>query len=206
MSNKLKVLVLVFLAAAAAYVFVFQKQAGISEDSTAKSESMAEATQRIKIKVPHNVKTVAVTAVPKAKTTFKPKPKAETKVVEVKTEPKKVETVSSEPAKPKVEPTPVVKTETAKKPVDTKSYVVNMASFTARSDADSLKRKISGKGYLCYVTTFNKDGTTWYRVRVGFYSSYDEGKKYARILSEKFSAPDAWVTRPTSAELSKYAR
>lgn len=57
---------------------------------------------------------------------------------------------------------------TAAKPVPQPSgYLVQVASYSNRKDADSLKAKLVAKGYAAVVTETVIGDKTWYRVRIG---------------------------------------
>lgn len=79
------------------------------------------------------------------------------------------------PAQPAAPPQPVVaapkKTETAPPPVkpaaQPSGYVVQVASYSNRKDADTLKSRLSAQGYAASVSEVTLEGTTWYRVRIG---------------------------------------
>lgn len=148
------------------------------------------------------------------------------KLTEVKPVSKPLPPVAKKPA-PASKPTPKA-TPTAKKPVEKATapapspvrqakkakteaaptggnWVVNVASFTDNASAKSLSTKLTKGGYLSYTTEFMKDGTQWYRVRVGFFTSKDRAKNTADQIKSKYKHT-GWITTATSAEKQKYLK
>jgi len=54
--------------------------------------------------------------------------------------------------------------------------------------------------HLVYVTDFEKDGTQWYRLRLGFFADEREALRAAGILRRYF--PDAWIERVSQDEVA----
>lgn len=46
-------------------------------------------------------------------------------------------------------------------------FVVQVASYSNRKDADGLRSRLSAKGYAAVVSETTLEGKTWYRVRIG---------------------------------------
>lgn len=86
------------------------------------------------------------------------------------------------------------------------NYVVSVASFREESKARVLKAKLSKAGYKAYVTSTVKDGTTWYRVRCGFFDGYSEATRLKDKLVKQYFVKGAWVDRPTRAEVAEFAK
>ncbi len=70
-------------------------------------------------------------------------------------EPQKTEPAQTAP-KPSTKPAP--------KP---SGYVVQVASYSNRKDADTLRSRLSSRGYAAKVSETTLEGKTWYRVRIG---------------------------------------
>jgi septal ring-binding cell division protein DamX len=86
----------------------------------------------------------------------------------------------SETAKPGNEKSPA----SAEKPArqDSSGFTVQVASSTLKSEAESMRSKLAGKGYNVFITESNQgDKGTWYRVRIGRRLEQDA----ARELSSK---------------------
>jgi len=49
----------------------------------------------------------------------------------------------------------------------TKSWIIQLASFTAKENAQSLQNTVVKMGYTSTIETTNTAGTTYYRVRIG---------------------------------------
>jgi cell division septation protein DedD len=69
-------------------------------------------------------------------------------------------------------------------------YVVQVAAVQKRAEANTIARRLSGKGYPAFVTTSGSN----FRVRVGKYPNRREAETVAnRLEREELIAP--WVTR-----------
>jgi cell division septation protein DedD len=68
-----------------------------------------------------------------------------------------------------------------------------VAATKQRSEADSIARRLTGKGYPAFVTT-PTSGPTMFRVRVGKYKDRREAETVARRL-EREEQFKPWVTR-----------
>ncbi len=53
---------------------------------------------------------------------------------------------------------------------------------------------------VIYITDFEKDGTVWHRLRLGFFDSEREANRVAGTLRRYF--PDAWIDRASTEEVS----
>lgn len=64
-------------------------------------------------------------------------------------------------------------------------YTVQVASYSLRSEAETVKNKLAGKGYNASVVESNQgDKGTWYRVRVGKHLEQDAAKELAGKLGK----------------------
>jgi cell division septation protein DedD len=72
-------------------------------------------------------------------------------------------------------------------------YAVQVAAVNARGEADTIARRLAGKGYSAYVEV-PKGSTSVFRVRVGTFKTRREAQTVADKLKkeEKFKP---WVTR-----------
>ncbi len=84
-------------------------------------------------------------------------------------------------------------------------YAVSVASFSAKSKADALKKKLNKSGYSAYIADFTLKGKKWYRVRVGFYKSEDDAYVAKTKIEKKYNTKGAWVVKPTRAERSAHS-
>jgi len=74
-------------------------------------------------------------------------------------------------------------------------FVVQVAAVRQRTEADSIRGRLSKKGYPAFVTTASTPGApTTYRVRVGKYPSRHEADSVAAKL-EREEQFKPWVTR-----------
>jgi cell division septation protein DedD len=76
---------------------------------------------------------------------------------------------------------------------DRSGYAVQVAAVNAKSEADSIATRLSGKGYAAYVEN-PKGSQKMFRVRVGTFKTRSEATTVANKLKkeEKFNP---WVTR-----------
>jgi DedD protein len=73
-------------------------------------------------------------------------------------------------------------------------FVVQVAAVKARSEADTIAKRLSSKGFPSYVTTPGPGAAHVYRVRVGKYTDRREAESVARRL-EKEEQFKPWITR-----------
>ncbi len=76
-------------------------------------------------------------------------------------------------------------------------FVVQVAAYRQRAEADSVARRLAARGYPSFVTTVTSGGTgsqAFYRVRVGTYGSLREAEAVARRL-EKEEQFRPWIDR-----------
>jgi DedD protein len=73
-------------------------------------------------------------------------------------------------------------------------FVVQVAAVKARSEADTIAKRLSSKGFPSYVTTPGPGTAHVYRVRVGKYTDRREAETVARRL-EKEEQFKPWITR-----------
>lgn len=68
---------------------------------------------------------------------------------------------------------------------DANTYTVQLSSHSLKSEAESLKNKLAGKGYSAYIAESNLGSKgTWYRVRVGKGLEQDAAKELAGKLGK----------------------
>lgn len=73
--------------------------------------------------------------------------------------------------------------ETAKPAPQASGYVVQVASFNSRKDADALKAKLAAKGYAAAISETNlNDKGTWFRVRIGRHLDKEAATQIANQL------------------------
>jgi cell division protein FtsN len=67
-------------------------------------------------------------------------------------------------------------------------------AVNARAEADTVARRLSGKGYPAFVTTIGTGANVTYRVRVGKYDTQREAEAVSsRLQKEEQFKP--WVTK-----------
>ncbi len=88
-------------------------------------------------------------------------------------------------------------------PAAEKPYVINAASFQSEETAKAMTDKLVSSGYRAYISKAKVKGTTWYRVRVGFYKNASLAREEAKLIAatDKFTK-SAWVSRAPLSELA----
>ena len=71
-------------------------------------------------------------------------------------------------------------------------YAVQVASCESRDYADYLVDKYTGRGYLAYLTAFDHNGQTYFRVRLGPYETAEEAGDVKVMIKDKYSV-EAWI-------------
>ena len=64
------------------------------------------------------------------------------------------------------------------------SYLLQIASFRNRPDAEELKAQIAFSGQIAFIQSIDVNGTEWHRVRVGPFDSSREADKQKRQLEQ----------------------
>ncbi len=65
-------------------------------------------------------------------------------------------------------------------------YTVQLAAFQDRKQADSLMNSMKSKGYPAFIKQYETpDKKTWYRVRVGTFSTKEKAAEYGKELKEQ---------------------
>ncbi len=73
-------------------------------------------------------------------------------------------------------------------------FVVQVAAVKARAEAETIRRRLSGKGYPAFITTASSGGATMYRVRVGKYNERQAAES-VKVKLEREERFKPWVTR-----------
>ena len=77
----------------------------------------------------------------------------------------------------------------AAKPAENTGFTVQVASYALKSEAETLKKTLAGKGYNAYISESHQgDKGTWYRVRVGRKMEQDAAKELAKKLGKSAQA------------------
>ena len=71
-------------------------------------------------------------------------------------------------------------------------YALQVASCESSDYARYLVDKYVGRGYLVYLTTFDQNGQTFFRVRLGPYETREEAENLKLEIKDKYSV-DAWI-------------
>ena len=74
-----------------------------------------------------------------------------------------------------------------------KGWTVQVNAFPDERSAKTWVDRLKNKGYNAYVTEVSVKGKTWYRVRVGQYSTREEAKKVEEVLKTKENYTKAFI-------------
>ncbi|MCK4846886.1 MAG: HEAT repeat domain-containing protein, partial [Deltaproteobacteria bacterium] len=83
-------------------------------------------------------------------------------------------------------------------------WVVNVASYTSRSEADATSEMLREMDFAPYITEFTLNGTLWYRVRVGFFKSRASADSTKSLIAHELNITDAWSVKAAPSELSRH--
>jgi len=108
--------------------------------------------------------------------------KADSMAMDTMSEPMDAAAIPEEPAEQSIE-TP---------PPASGGYTVQVASCEDADYARHLQDLYTQRGYEPFITTFNYDGQTYYRVRIGAYDSYSQAKAAMNDLIDRYSV-NAWI-------------
>ncbi|MDH5526505.1 MAG: SPOR domain-containing protein [Nitrospirota bacterium] len=72
-------------------------------------------------------------------------------------------------------------------------YVIQISLEKKPVDPKALPALDAFRDYRLYQTSFTKGGTTWYRLRLGFFPDMESAEKVRRTLLSEYA--DAWITR-----------
>ena len=60
--------------------------------------------------------------------------------------------------------------------------------------------------YRVYTYKVEAQGSSWYRVRVGFFQTYAEAKTAGEFIARHFQMPEAWIVTAGPLEMNQYYR
>jgi LysM repeat protein len=87
-----------------------------------------------------------------------------------------------------------------------KPWVIHVGSYITRQEAEVDARRVRAAGKNAYITEFDLEGIRWHRLRVGFYSTEKEARRYAEEISERLDIEGIWVVKPSSKEIKSNLR
>lgn len=83
-------------------------------------------------------------------------------------------------------------------------FVINLESSTSAPKLTTWPSELAKyQSYRLYVTSRGKDGKTWYRLRMGFFSDYKDANQALTALKKHF--PSAWLGRANQKEIDSSA-
>lgn len=94
-------------------------------------------------------------------------------------------------AKPSSQATKPTAAQTAK--TKQTQYWIQVASFSAKIKAEDMQRKLTEKSLTSYLISSVVNGKTWYRVRIGPYSSKADAERWLAIIQKLPDCSDAFI-------------
>ncbi len=70
-----------------------------------------------------------------------------------------------------------------------KTFTAQVGSYSQKDEALKLSWSLKGKGYDIYINTVERNGVTWYRVRVGEYKTRAVAERMVKKLKERENLP-----------------
>ena len=64
------------------------------------------------------------------------------------------------------------------------TYTIQVAAYKDFKDAVTQMASLAAKGFSPYRVKGQKDGITWYRIRIGSFATYEEAKKFKEKLNK----------------------
>jgi cell division septation protein DedD len=95
--------------------------------------------------------------------------------------------VKKAPAKRAAEPPPAATAEPG--------WVINLVSLRSKSDAEAEMQRLRRAGVRVELQRAVRDGTTWYRLRVPGFTSYEGAKAYIGSVEKQAGVRNAWVSK-----------
>ncbi|HCC38141.1 MAG TPA: hypothetical protein DEQ14_11320, partial [Treponema sp.] len=103
---------------------------------------------------------------------------------------------------PQAAPKPVERAKPASQPAPAprtyNDYWVQTGAFSAKTNAENVKETLSGKGITSIIENREVDGKTWYRVRVGPYTSETEANYWLALVKNIDGFADSQVRQTRS--------
>ncbi len=95
-------------------------------------------------------------------------------------------------------------TKTVALPTSSRLYALNLESRSIPYDIDGIAPPKTSGNYRLFTTTTQKDGKTWYRLRLGLFTNYAEAKRITAELAGRF--PQAWIAKVPLSERESIAK
>lgn len=74
-------------------------------------------------------------------------------------------------------------------------WIVNLVSFSIRSQAEQFMSKASAKGFSTSLKNVNVNGKIYWRVRITGLNSQEEAEEYGNTVKKGLGLKDIWITR-----------
>ena len=83
----------------------------------------------------------------------------------------------------------------AKKPAQTEKFVIQIASYSTNQAAQNVFEFYKKAGYVGYVKAFEKDGKTFYRLRLGPYDTQEIAATTLTKVKASSYGKDAYISK-----------
>jgi cell division septation protein DedD len=84
------------------------------------------------------------------------------------------------------------------------TWVLNIISTREPEKAKRIHDILAKSPYRVYTYKVEAQGSSWYRVRVGFFQTYSEAKTACEFIARHFQMPEAWIVTAGPLEMDQY--
>ncbi len=83
-------------------------------------------------------------------------------------------------------------------PSSTTTWVIQLASYLRLDQADALVKTLEDSDYDTFITQRTDGDRTYFRVRIGYFSSYEAAVAASEECSRRYNLPNVWIIKLTS--------
>ncbi|MBN2695173.1 SPOR domain-containing protein [bacterium] len=73
-------------------------------------------------------------------------------------------------------------------------YIIQIRATTKKEDADKILQKLLSSGYKVFIESTESKGTLYYRVRLGFFKTRDDAKKFQELFEKESEYKETFIT------------
>ena len=83
---------------------------------------------------------------------------------------------------------------TSLKSDDKGDFVIQIRATTKKDDADKISQKLLAQGYKVFIESTESKGTIYHRVRLGFFKTRDDAKKFQELFEKESEHKETFIT------------
>ncbi len=83
---------------------------------------------------------------------------------------------------------------TSLKSDDKGDFVIQIRATTKKDDADKISQKLLAQGYRVFIESTESKGTVYHRVRLGFFKTRDDAKKFQELFEKESEYKESFIT------------